>query len=151
MRILIKLLKWISLLLGLPLLVLMGLMVWDARQLERAVEQVAASFAIGGSPFIIPLPADRIAMVSVSKRDSRQTCAALAIRNGVVRSAQIAGQTVPVAFDQGLDLTAQSEAFQPCDRIDIALMANWGYLKGGFTLEYAGSRVTQIGEPRLWD
>ena len=90
-------------------------------------------------------------MVSVSKRDSRQTCANLAVRNGVVRSARIAGQTVPVAFDQGLDLTAQSEAFQPCDRIDIALMANWGYLKGGFTLEYAESRVTQIGEPRLWD
>lgn len=37
MRILIKLLKWI------------GLMVWDARQLERAVEQVAASFTLGGS------------------------------------------------------------------------------------------------------
>ena len=151
MRILIKLLKWISLLLGLTLLVLMGLMLWDARQLERAVEQVAASFAIGGSPFIIPLQADRIAMVSVSKRDSRQTCADLTIRNGVVRSARIAGQAVSIDFNQGIDLTAQAEALQPCDRIDIALMANWSYLKGGFTLEYAGSRVTQIGEPRLWD
>ena len=151
MRLLTRLLKWVGLLLGLPLLVLGGLTFWDTRQLERAVEQVAASFTLGGSPFILPLPADRIAMVSISKRDSRQTCANLAIRNGVVRSAQIAGQAVPVAFDRGLDLTAQIEALQPCERIDIALMANWGYLKGGFTLEYAGSRVTHIGEPRLWD
>lgn len=151
MRILIKLLKWIGLLLGLPLLVLVGLMLWEARQLERGVEQVAASFTLGGSPFILLLPADRIAMVSISNRDSRQTCADLAIRNGVVRSAQIAGQAVPVAFDRGLDLTAQTEALQPCDRIDIALMANWSYLKGGFTLEYAESRVTHIGEPHLWD
>ena len=36
-----------------------------------------------------------------------------------------------------------------CDRIDIALMANWGYLKGGFTLEYTESCVTHISEPRL--
>jgi|GEM_PF-4356594 len=148
MRLLIKLL-WIGLLLGLPLLVLMGLIAWDARQLEKAVEQVAASFTLGGSPFIIPLPADRIAMVSVSNRDSRRTCADLVVHNGVVRSARIAGQAVPMAFDGGIDLTAQAEALQPCDRIDIALMANWGYLKGGFRLEYAGSRVTQIGERRL--
>lgn len=151
MKILTQLLKWIGLLLGLPLLVLMGLMVWDARQLERAVEQVAASFTLGESPFIISLPADRIAMVSIARLDPSQTCANLAVRNGVVRSARIAGQVVPIDFDRGIDLTPQAGALESCDRIDIALMANWSYLKGGFTLEYAGSRVTQIGEPRLWD
>ena len=150
MRILARLLKWIGLLV-LPLLVFGGLMLWDTRQLENAVEQVAASFTIGGSPFSLPLPADRIAMVSVSNRDSRQTCADLAIRHGVVRSARIAGQDVPINFDQGIDLTVWAEALQACDRIDIALMANWGYLKGGFTLEYAGSRVTYIEATRLWD
>ena len=129
--------KWIGLLLVLPLLVFGGLTLWDARPLENAVEQVATSFVIGGSPFILPLPADRIAMVSVSKQDFRKICADLAIKNDMVRSARTAGQVVPVAFDRGIDLTAQAEVLQPCAGIDIALMANRGYLKGGFTLEYA--------------
>lgn len=34
MRILNRILKWIGLLLGLPLLMLMGLMLWDARLLR---------------------------------------------------------------------------------------------------------------------
>ena len=151
MRILTTFLKWLGLLFGLPLLVLWVMMAWDTRQLDAAVEQVAASFTVGGSPFVIPLPADRIVMVSVAPTDSAAICARIAIRQGVVRAAEIGGQTVPLAFAQGIDLTPYAASLQACNQVSITLMATMSFFKESFTMVYDGSRLTRIDAPRLWD
>lgn len=151
MRILKKLLTWLGLLFGLPLLALWAMMAWDTRQLEADIEQVAASFTVGGSPFVMPLPADRIVMVSVAHTDSPTICARIAIRQGVVRAAEIGGQAVPLAFVQGIDLTPYAASLHACNRVSITLMATMSFFKGGFAMRYDGSQITDIDPPRLWD
>ena len=42
-----------------------GWMAWDSVPLKRDLGQVAQSFQVGGSPFLIPLPADRNSVVLV--------------------------------------------------------------------------------------
>lgn len=123
-------------------------MMWDAHQLKRELQQLTTSIQ---SPFTIPLPADRIIILTASKRDAHLTCATIRIKQGVVRFAQIGGINQSLIFNQGIDLKPVAEMLAPCDQWRIALMANWSFLKGEMTINYAETAVTGIGMPRLWD
>jgi hypothetical protein len=127
------------------------LMFWDGYQLERELQRLAASFTANGSPFTIPLPADRIVLLTSHKTNSNVICAVINIKQGVVRSAQIGGIKQAVVFHQGVDLNQAAETLTACDQWRITLMANWSFLKGEITINYAGTQITEIGVPRLWD
>ncbi len=151
MRRLARLLQWIGLLLLLPLLAVWALMAWDTWRLDRDIRQVAASFARGGSPFVIPLPTNRIAQVSVVTSDANQVCGSLAIKQGVVRSARIDGQAVPLTFDHGIDLTPYAASLQACNQVRITLLASMSFFKASFAMVYDGLRLTDIDPPQRWD
>jgi hypothetical protein len=151
MRLIARLLKWVGLLLLLPLLAVWALMAWDTWHLDRDIRQVAASFVRGGSPFVIPLPTNRVAMVSVMTSDANQVCGSFAIKQGVVRSARIDGQIVPLTFDRGIDLSPYAASLQACNQISVTLMATMSFFKASFAMVYDGLRITDIDAPQRWD
>lgn len=154
MKWLTKILKLIGGLLLFVVSVVIGMMMvmlWDANQLERELQQLAASLKLTGSAFVIPLPANRIIMLTARNTDSDLTCASIRIKQGVVRSAQIGDKKPSLVFQDGIDLTHAAETLIPCNQWRIALMANWSFLKGEITINYAGAAITEIGVPLIWD
>lgn len=126
------------------LLGISGWMAWDSVPLKRDLAQVAQSFQVGGSPFLIPLPADRNSVVLVGG-GPRAVCGRVSVRDSVVRSAWIGDQAVAIPFQQGVDLRPYAGALAACHTVTIALGGTMSFLIGSFTLDYAEGQSPRLG------
>jgi hypothetical protein len=150
MKILRGLLKAVGII-ALVLLGMSGWMAWDGYQLRRDMEQVIQALAVGGSPFAISLPQDRLSLVSVRKAPGVEECGSVQARKGVVRSASVSGKPILIRFDHGIDLRPYAASLSECAIMRITLLANASYLKASVAVEYADAKITGIGSPVFSD